>query len=90
MSKHLEIKISGRVQGVFFRQGIKDKAEELGLTGWVRNEPDGSVRVAAEGPEENLQKLIEWCRKGTELARIDKIEAEWGEARGKFDKFEIW
>ena len=89
MSRVAKIKIIGLVQGVFFRQGIKDKAEKLGITGWIRNEPDGSVRIVAEGEEEKLQKLIEWCKKGTELARVKKVEVEWKEATKDFDRFEI-
>jgi len=89
LSRVAKIKIIGLVQGVFFRQGIKDKAEKLGITGWIRNEPDGSVRIVAEGEEEKLQKLIEWCKKGTELARVKKVEVEWKEATKDFDRFEI-
>lgn len=81
--------ITGLIQGVFFRQGVKEQADALGLTGWVRNEPDGSVEIVAEGGEENLQKLSEWCRKGTEWSRVDRIEIEWLEARGEFEGFEI-
>ena len=89
MDKRLKLKITGRVQGVFFRQGVKRIADELGLTGWVRNEENGSVRMVAEGEEEKLQKLVEWCKKGTKYARVDNVEVEWGEARREFEKFRI-
>ncbi len=89
MEKRVEIKVTGSVQGVFFRTGVKVEAERFGLTGWARNEPDGSVRIMAEGEEENLQKLVEWCRKGTEYSHVDKVEVEWGEAKGEFYIFEV-
>lgn len=89
-TKRAEIIIIGTVQGVFFRQGVKSEAERLELTGWVRNEEDGSVRIVAEGEEENLQKLIEWCKKGTELAKVEEVKTEWGIADHKFSGFEIW
>lgn len=87
--KRIEMKITGFVQGVFLRQGVKAEAERLGLTGWVRNEPDGSVRVVAEGSDEDLQKFAEWCRKGTEFARVEKVEIEWREARESLRGFTI-
>ncbi len=87
--KRVEIKVVGRVRGVFFRQGVKQKAEELGLTGWVKNEEDGSVRIVAEGEEENLQKLVEWARLGTEWARVDKIDIAWSNGIEEFLDFEI-
>lgn len=87
--KRIEIVAIGQVQGVFFRQGVKEVADELGITGWANNEEDGSVKIVAEGEEEGLQKLVEWCRKGTEWARVEKVEVEWGEAKGEFKNFEI-
>lgn len=89
MKRRAKIIISGRVQGVFFRAGVKAEAERLGLSGWVRNESDGSVRIVAEGEEENLQKLVEWCKKGTEFSRVDNVEYTSGEAKGEFKGFEI-
>ena len=74
--KHVNLKIYGRVQGVCFRRSIKKKAKELGVTGLVRNESDGTVYVEAEGREEDLKKLIKWCHAGPELARVEKVEIE--------------
>lgn len=85
----IEMKITGLVQGVFFRQGVKQEAERLRLVGLVRNEPDGAVRVVAEGPEEDLQKLAEWCRKGTELARVERVEIDRKKPGGLFKTFEV-
>ena len=87
--KRAEIIIYGQVQGVFFRQGVKDMAEELGLTGWVSNESDGSVKIVAEGSEKNLQKLMEWCRKGTSWAKVEEVKIERKEANGEFFSFVI-
>jgi len=76
------------VQGVFFRFQTNTLSKELNLTGWVKNEDDGSLIIVAEGEEENLQKLIEWAKKGPLLARVDKIEVKWEEGKGEFEKFE--
>ena len=85
--KHLNIKISGQVQGVFFRHAAKEKAEELGLKGFAKNEPDDSVYIEVEGKEEALKKFIEWCKKGPASARIEKVEVAEGENK-KFSQFE--
>ena len=89
MSKRVEIKVTGQVQDVLFRQGAKEIADESGLTGWVKNEEDGSVWIVAEGEEGQLQKLVEWCRKGTEWAKVEKVEVEWKEAKEGLQVFEI-
>lgn len=71
----LRIKVTGRVQGVFFRATTKEKADELGVKGWVRNEPDGSVLIEAEGEEDRLSEFKEWCIKGPAAARVDRVHA---------------
>lgn len=87
---HLTLKIYGHVQGVFFRETTKDKAKELGLVGWVRNESDGTVSVVAEGGEEQLKKLLQWCRIGPQYARVEMVEEEWEEAqRVGFKEFKV-
>lgn len=87
--KRVIIKIYGRVQGVFFRDSARKRAKKLGLVGWVRNEPDKGVMIVAEGGEENLKRLIDWCYNGPMLARVDKVEVKWEEAKGEFKDFEI-
>lgn len=87
--KRVEIKVTGRVQGVFFRQGVKAKADELGFVGFVRNEPDGSVFIVAEGGEESLQKLIEWAKVGIGVAQVDKVSILWVKPGYKFNDFKI-
>lgn len=66
------IVITGRVQGVFFRQSAADKARELGVAGWVRNSPDGSVEAHVEGEERAVEAMIEWLRQGPPAARVDR------------------
>lgn len=86
--KHYSIQVFGKVQGVFFRASSQDKAEELGITGWVKNEADGSVRIEAEGPEDKLQSFISWCRKGPAKASVEKVEYADGELQG-YEQFEV-
>lgn len=86
--KHLNIKIYGRVQGVFFRDSVKRKAEEWGIKGFARNEADGPVYIEAEGPEEGLEKLVNWSWEGPEAAKVDKVEIEEGDLVN-FQNFQI-
>ncbi len=72
--KHLKIKVTGKVQGVWFRANTKEKANELGLSGFVKNEPDGSVYIEVSGKNNLLDDFIKWLKKGPELARVDSIE----------------
>lgn len=88
-SQRLEIIVKGRVQGVFFRYGVKKLADTLALTGWTRNEPDGSVKIIAEGAQDALQKLIDWCKKGTEFAKVDRVDVEWESATEEFKSFDV-
>lgn len=89
MRKRLSLFIGGRVQGVFFRHGARNRAKEIALVGWVRNESDGSVRIIAEGDEENLNRLVEWCKQGTEWSEVRRLEVKWSEATGEFTSFEV-
>jgi len=81
--------ISGKVQGVFFRDTTKKKAQEWEVKGWVRNLPDGRVEAVFEGEKENVEKLLSWARKGPLLARVENVEVEWEEYKGEFQNFEI-
>lgn len=90
MLKKIRITISGKVQGVFYRMNTKNKAGELGLTGWVKNTPNGKVEVLAEGKERVLKEFIKWCYNGSKGAKVDKIEVEWEDVnKEKFERFEI-
>jgi acylphosphatase len=82
-------RIRGVVQGVGYRANAAARARELALRGWVRNRADGSVELIAEGPREQLDALIQWCRVGPRLARVDAIDHEWSAATGEFEQFEI-
>lgn len=66
--------VSGRVQGVFFRAACEREANRLRVKGWVRNRPDGSVEVVAEGKRDAVGELIAWCREGPPNARVDQID----------------
>jgi len=88
MSRSVSIRVTGKVQGVFFRATAQSKAQQLGLTGFVRNERDGSVYLEAEGPEEKVRELIAWCKAGPPQSTVDHVEVE--ELAGKgFKGFEI-
>jgi acylphosphatase len=76
MKKHLNILVKGKVQGVWYRKSTKDKADELGLFGLVKNMPDGSVYIEAEGNDAPLKSLVEWCNSGPELSRVDNVSVE--------------
>ncbi len=86
--KHLKIRVFGRVQGVFFRASTKNKALELGLSGWCRNEPNGSVYIEVEGSDASAQEFITWCQIGPDLASVASVEVNEGEVSG-FENFEI-
>jgi acylphosphatase len=75
--------VHGRVQGVFFRAETRDHARSLGLAGWVRNTSDGSVEAVFEGDRERIESLVEWCRRGPSLARVDDVEVKWEEPQGE-------
>ena len=97
MSLHLLI--FGRVQGVFFRASTHKIAQSLGLKGWVKNKPDGSVEVFASDPlyysqgstkkSEKLLDFYEWCRHGPKLANVTRIEITWESSEERYDDFTI-
>ncbi|MBM4143533.1 MAG: acylphosphatase [Lentisphaerae bacterium] len=89
MKRRAHFIVSGRVQGVCYRMDACDEARALGLTGWVRNRPDGSVEVVAEGEDAALQSLLAWCRRGPPAAAVRDVAATYAEARGEFDGFRI-
>lgn len=85
MTVHLHI--AGRVQGVWYRGSTEEKAIELGLTGWVRNLPDGRVEAEACGPREALEALVAWCHQGPPLAIVNDVQATWSDETGAYDGF---
>lgn len=86
--KTLHLLIQGRVQGVWFRESMRREAERLGVTGWVRNTPDGAVEAVVQGPAEAVDALIEWARSGPPMARVDGIEIEASETHDPLSEFE--
>lgn len=77
MKKHYNITVIGKVQGVFYRVNTKDAADKHRITGFVRNQPDGSVYIEAEGEEHDLQNFIKWCKKGPEKAKVEEVKVEF-------------
>ena len=89
MKTQFHVIISGRVQGVWYRASTKQKAEELGLTGWVKNTADGNVEAVFEGDETIVEEMIAWCRVGPLLARVAEVKIIQKHAGGKFTGFAI-
>ena len=75
--------MQGRVQGVFFRVEARDRARSLGLDGWIRNEPDGSVAAVFEGPRERVDSMVAWCRRGPRGADVEDVDVAWTEPVGE-------
>ncbi|TMI70171.1 MAG: acylphosphatase [Bacteroidetes bacterium] len=88
MQKTISIIVSGKVQGVYYRQSTKEKAGELNITGEVRNLPDDSVSIIATGTAEELDQLVEWCKTGPRRARVTSVVTKELTLRA-FDKFTI-
>jgi len=87
--RRVEISVRGRVQGVAFRYYTRLQARSLGLTGWVRNNPDRSVSIMAEGSPEALEAFCLWTSRGPDHALVDHQEIQWGPATNKFEHFNI-
>jgi acylphosphatase len=89
MQARARILIAGLVQGVFFRREITDLARRLGITGWVRNLPDGRVEAVGEGERKQLDALVRFCNVGPGGAIVRGVEVEWSEYKGEFRGFRI-
>lgn len=81
--------ISGRVQGVFFRQDTKLHAEMLGVKGWIRNLVDGRVEAVFEGEESAVKNVVEYCRHGPKNAKVENVEVSRENYSGDFFDFQI-
>ncbi|MEM6648045.1 MAG: acylphosphatase [Bacteroidota bacterium] len=88
-SQRLSARVIGRVQGVGFRHFTRTTARRLGLTGWVRNEPDGSVYLVAEGGKAQLDALLERLHTGPSMSHVQHVQAHWSEAAGTFSRFDV-
>lgn len=87
--KRAHLLISGRVQGVSFRYYTRQQAISHGLRGWVRNLVSGEVETVFEGEEENVQKMLDWCREGPPAARVEHVHLDWETPTGNPDGFDI-
>ena len=81
--------VSGRVQGVWFRESTKKEAEKLGIAGWVRNLADGRVEAVFEGEKEKVEKMADWARRGPIFAKVDRFDVCWEDYEGHLKSFEI-
>jgi acylphosphatase len=81
--------VSGQVQGVFFRDSAREKAEQLGLAGWVKNLPDGRVEALFEGPSDRVREMVRWCKEGPSHAEVEDVDADFEPARGDLTSFEV-
>jgi acylphosphatase len=89
MNRRARFTVRGQVQGVCYRMYAREKAAELGLTGWVRNRHDGTVEVLAEGDDGALAEFLAWCRTGPPHARVSDVAAAYSEPTREFGSFEI-
>lgn len=87
--KNVHAVVSGRVQGVFFRDYTRTEAERLGVSGWVRNKSDGSVEVLISGEEHKVDQMVEWLHQGPPMAKVSSVELESVDNPGILKAFEI-
>lgn len=87
--KRLHMIVRGRVQGVYYRATARREARQLGLTGWVKNRPDGSVECLVEGEEDDVKDFLSWAQHGPTTARVDNLETKWRSYTGEFADFRI-
>jgi acylphosphatase len=89
MSRRIHLWISGRVQGVFYRASAEKQARALGLNGWARNLADGRVELVAEGGTSQIDTLLNWCRRGPPLARVEDMTVVEEPVSGEFTGFQV-
>lgn len=87
--ERIKILVTGKVQGVFFRQTLKVMAKKNQVFGWVKNLKDGRVEAVLEGKSENINRLIEWAHGGPANARVEDVEIRNEKYTGEFSKFEV-
>lgn len=88
-TRRTHLQISGKVQGVTYRESARREAARLGLAGWVRNCPDGSVEAVAEGAAASLEAFIAWCRRGPAFAQVASVEVQDEPPRGEAGPFRV-
>jgi acylphosphatase len=82
MTQAVDVNVTGVVQGVFFRAEAQQEAHRLGVAGWVRNEPDGSVAAHFEGDPGAVEAMVAWCREGPSRARVENLDVRDAEPSG--------
>lgn len=87
--QRITVRVTGRVQGVGFRNFTQMRARRLGVNGWVRNERDGSVRLVAEGARDALEDLVDAVKEGPRAARVENVSVDWKEPDDTFDTFRV-
>ena len=88
MTIHLDILVKGKVQGVFYRASTKAVADQLGIKGFVKNEENGDVAIAAEGDKMSMDMFLDWCKEGPENAEVTSVESHEGELKN-YRNFEV-
>jgi acylphosphatase len=81
MESHKMIVVKGRVQGVWFRKYAQDKADDLGLSGFVKNEPDGTVYIEVSGEKDHVDVFVQWCHSGPPLAHVESVDVKENNSR---------
>ncbi len=81
--------VHGLVQGVWFRASTREEALRIGVTGWVRNLPDGSVEALFEGEKKKVEEIVGWCHRGPSGAEVSSVDISWEKFRGEFSQFDI-
>jgi acylphosphatase len=81
--------VSGQVQGVFFRDSTRQKAEDLDLAGWVKNTPDGQVEALFEGPSDRVREMVRWCEEGPQQASVENVDTDFEAAGGDLEGFKV-
>ena len=89
VKQSVHILVTGKVQGVFFRQATKVVATKNNVTGWVKNLENGQVEILIEGDDKNVKSVIDWCHNGPANSRVDEIKIEQQEFSGRYSNFEV-
>lgn len=87
--RRVHLLVYGRVQGIFFRHNTKKMADRLNLKGWVKNNPNNTLEIVAEGDDEAIDTLINWCRKGPIGAKVEKVEIKENDFKNEFNNFTV-
>jgi acylphosphatase len=81
--KRAHVIVHGKVQGVWFRAHTKGMADRLGVGGWVRNLPDGTVEAVFEGDDEKVEEMVKWCHEGSPMAEVTRVDVEYEKPKGE-------